>query len=168
MSYLSRRLNSSKNKGKSVYDSIRIKNTNPTTETILSFTEREFARCFADIKFLVENTRFENDKMPFCGQQFLEDIDNQTQNKHKFLLMKDNPNGSTLNQLNTTDLRHLEGKPLRDGDSIEPILDVRDKKDVEQTFNKFADNYYPEKSGYNDNRCDIPTCEVCPTEEKMI
>ena len=65
MSYLSKRLNKPKNNGKSVYDSIRIKNTNPTIETILSFTEREFARCFADIKFVVENTRFENGKMPF-------------------------------------------------------------------------------------------------------
>ena len=111
---------------------------------------------------MVDNTRFENDKMPYCGQQFLENLDDETQNKTRFLMMKDNPNGSTLTELDNSDLRHLDGKPL------EPILEIRDKKDVEQTFNKWADNYYPEKSGYNDNRCDIPTCEVCPTEEKMI
>lgn len=168
MSYLSKRLNKPKNNGKSVYDSIRIKNTNPTIETILSFTEREFARCFADIKFVVENTRFENGKMPFCGVQFLEDLDGDLQNKSKFIMMKSDPDGLEIKSLNTSDLRHLQGKPLLDTDSIEPILDVRDKKDVEQTFNKWADNYYPEKSGYNDNRCDIPTCAVCPTEEKMI
>ena len=106
--------------------------------------------------------------MPFCGVQFLEDLDGDLQNKSKFMMMKSDPDGLEIKSLNTSDLRHLQGKPLLDTDSIEPILDVRDKKDVEQTFNKWADNYYPEKSGYNDNRCDIPTCVVCPTEEKMI
>jgi len=163
MSYLLiKRLNKSKNNGKSVYDSIRIKNTNPTTETILSFTEREFSRCFADIKFMVDNTRFENGKMPFCGIQFLEDLDDETKNKTKFLMIKNNPNGSKLTELDNSDLRHLDGKPL------DPILDIRDKKDVEQTFNKWADNYYPEKSGYNDNRCDKSNCTTCPREEELI
>jgi len=161
MSYLSKRLK--KQDGISVYNSIIKKNTNPTTESMLSFTEREFSRCFADIKFKIENTRFENGYLPYTGEQFLEDLDDETQNKHQFIMMKANPNGSTLNQLDNSDLRHLDGKPFPN------IIDIRDKKEVESKFKSWCENnYYPLTVGYDENRCDKSDCTTCPPEEQIL
>ena len=169
MSYLSRRLNNS-SKGLSVYKSIIEKNTDPTTESILSFTEREFVRCFPDIKFAVENTRFENGKMPFCGEQFLEDLDDEVNNKSDYLLIKSDPDGQAIKKLDKSDLRHLKGVPMRG------IENIRDKDEVQGKFQRFAEHFYPAISGFDDNKCDKPTdacvpinaCNVCPKLESQL
>jgi len=162
MSFLSKRLNSGK-KGKSVFDHIKEKNTNPTTESILSFTEREFSRCFADIKFLVENTRFENGYMPFCGIQFLvDDDDDEINNRYQFSLIDADPDGNAIEELKRDGILHLHGNPMP------AIADIQDKKEVEKVFNAFADKFYPEYSGYKNNRCDRLQCEICDEKEYMI
>ena len=161
MSYLSRRLNSGKKNGKSVFDHIKEKNTNPTTESILSFTEREFSRCFADIKFLVENTRFENGYMPFCGNQFLVD-DDEINNRYQFNLIDSDPDGKEIEVLKRDGILHLHGNPMPS------IADIQDKKEVERVFNTFADKFYPEYSGYKDNRCDRLQCAVCDEKVGLI
>ena len=68
MGYLQKRLQK-KTKSKSVYKIIIEKNTNPTEESFLSFTEREFSRAFTDIKVKIEHVRLEANKMPFLGEQ---------------------------------------------------------------------------------------------------
>ena len=155
MGYLQRRLKKSQN-NKSVFDSIKEKNTNPTEESILSFTEREFIRCFTDIKEKVEHVRLENGKFPFCGEQFLEP------DYVELLKRKQEVSASNVQSLDRSDFIHLKGIPVPDMDG--DALDVKNNKAVQNRFNLLADKWYPEIRDYEEGKCDIETCKRCRGE----
>jgi len=137
-----------------VYDIIIEKNTEPTMEDILSFTEREFVHAHADVKYKVENTRFENGKHPFCGVQFLDK--NYYLDDYKNLEMS-----GTNKQLDMKDMRHLNGVVVKNADGLAP--NPKDKAAVKKAFSKFTERFYKEiNSGvYQADRCDVEPCSIC-------
>ncbi len=153
-------------KKQSVYDLIKQKNTRTGDDAeyeknLVSFTEREYVACFPDIKVKVDNARFLNGKMPFCGEQFLRDYGDGADLRTSFNQKKSDPS-SGLDYLDRQDLRHLKGEPI----SI--LKNVNDKDEVKRVFDKVKDKYYPLTSDYNTNTCDNENCTTCPRKEQMI
>ena len=139
-------------RNESVYDIIKRKNTDPTEEDILSFTEREFVHAHAWVKERVDNVRIDNHKYPFCGSQFLD----EDYGLIKWLELREHNKDKGLDM---SDLKHLDGTPKSMIGGKFPDKTLPKKKyeaEVKEAFADLTKRTYKQTNSslYKEDRCD--------------